>query len=119
MSEDWRLVVCIADVFWNVHVVVLFRLPDAVREQLGAKADAVAKSLAVVNSATNANLMSQSSERPSTTERTTVPENRQRRTLCRPVFSADEQPLDVLRVVEPQTMQVVDFDAHIVRLGRY
>ena len=51
-----------------------------------------------------------------TTSRRGQPETTNR-TLCRPCFSEDDMPLDVLRTVDPEKKSLDQFESEIVWLG--
>ena len=80
------------------------RLPDRVSEMLGGKPADVTRKLTTFNQNNNANLMT-----PQTTPDAT-PSNPVRRTLCRPVFTDGDRPLNCMRLIDPQTMSSTDLE---------
>lgn len=80
------------------------RLPQRVSEMLGGKAAEVERRLTAFNQNNNANLMTPQTG-PAVTPSAPV-----RRTLCRPVFTDGDRPLNFMRLIDPQTMSSTDLD---------
>eukprot|EP00435_Cladocopium_sp_Y103_P044350 s3758_g12.t1 len=84
-------------------------LPDAVREALGCKADGIAEKISDLNAERGGAQIVAGT--PNTSGPTTPRQGEESsRTLCRPVFEADDRPINASRVVKFESLSQQEFE---------
>ena len=119
-QQRTKCFVCLLRLFLSMSLEFLLRLPTSVRELLGSKADGIADKISELN-ADRGGLQvvvagTPTASGPPTPRGADHPEGS--RTLCRPVFEADDRPINASRIVANfEHLSQQEFELTKVNLG--